>query len=75
MKLFVIYSNPPTAPNKEELLNWIELKYGPDVRFHTCSAENLTPEQLIVFLDQRGKFLSGIDEGLQIDSTKVCSHE
>ncbi len=38
-----------------ELLQAIVEKYGPEERFATCRAENLTPEELIVFYLQRGK--------------------
>lgn len=31
-------------------------KFGHDTKFHTCSAENMTAEELVEFLEKRGKF-------------------
>ena len=42
---------------RESLVREIEAKFGADARFYTCSAGNLTAEQLVTFLDSRGKFV------------------
>ena len=42
-------------------------------RFHTCSAENMTAEELIEFLAQRGKFTAGAD-GFSVDPSTICQH-
>lgn len=38
-----------------ELLQAIYEKFGPEETFYTCHAENMTPEELLVFFMQRGK--------------------
>jgi probable metal-binding protein len=48
-------------------------KFGPNARFYTCSAENLTPEGLIDFLEAKGKFVSR-DDGFQTSSDLMCKH-
>lgn len=48
-------------------------KFGESQRFYTCSAENMSVDELIVFLKQKGKFMPA-DNGFTVDTTKVCSH-
>lgn len=48
-------------------------KFGESQRFYTCSAENMSVDELIVFLKQKGKFMPA-DDGFTVDTTKVCSH-
>lgn len=47
-------------------------RFGDEARFHTCSAENLTADELIEFLDGRGKF-TGDGAGFNTEPTKICS--
>ena len=51
----------------------IHAKFGPDARYHTCSADDMTAEQLIEFLAARGKFL-GDDTGFTVATDRVCQH-
>lgn len=46
-------------------------KFGKEQRFYTCSAENLDADELIVFLEAKGKFKPA-NEGFTIDLNKVC---
>ncbi len=39
------------------LVEDIRQKFGTEARFCTCSAANLTAEQLVAFLEARGKFM------------------
>lgn len=48
--------------------------FGNDARFCTCSAENMTAEELIAFFQARGKFLPSDDAGLRPDQSKICDH-
>lgn len=48
-------------------------KFGESQRFYACSAENMSVDDLIVFLKQKGKFMPS-DDGFTVDITKVCSH-
>ncbi len=60
---------------KQELVKAIIEKFGEEERFYTCSAEDLTAEQLVDFLEERGKFMPTKDEdNFTVDITKVCNH-
>jgi len=59
---------------KASLRSAIDDRFGRDARFYTCSAENMTAEELIEFLAQRGKFMDQA-EGFVADPTKICKHE
>lgn len=47
--------------------------FGENTRFYTCSAENMTPDELIAFLNSRDKFLDR-DGGFNTDPDKICDH-
>lgn len=51
----------------------IDNKFGADARFYTCSAENMTANELIAFLAQRGKFLPQ-EDGFSTSADKICNH-
>jgi probable metal-binding protein len=55
------------------LLADIVARFGPEARFFTCSAENLTPGGLIDFLEAKGKFLAS-EEGFQTSANLKCQH-
>ena len=59
---------------EEGLLKAIIEKFGPEERFYTCSADNLTAQGLIEFLKERGKFMP-MDGGFTVDTSKVCNNE
>jgi probable metal-binding protein len=58
---------------RASLLNDILAQFGAESRFHTCSAENLTAEGLIDFLQARGKFVP-CEEGFQTSADLMCKH-
>lgn len=51
----------------------IEKRFGSDARFYTCSAENMTAEELIEFLRAKGKF-SDVSGGFTTQPDKICQH-
>lgn len=59
---------------EKSLLEAIIEKFGTEERFYTCSAENLTAQELIDFLKDHGKFMP-MDNGFTVDAGKVCEHE
>ena len=59
--------------SRASLVEDIERAFGPEARFYTCSAENLTPGELIDFLEARGKFVDN-EKGLQTSADRICSH-
>lgn len=56
---------------RESLAAAIRAKFGPAARFYTCCASDLTPEELIVFLEERGKFVPR-DAGFAINPEHRC---
>ena len=58
---------------RASLLTDIVAKFGSSARFFTCSAEDLTPEGIIDFLEAKGKFLAR-DEGFQTSADLMCKH-
>jgi probable metal-binding protein len=61
------------AYSRASLLSEIFQKFGHDARFHTCSAEDLTPEGLIDFLQSKGKFVP-CENGFQTSPDLMCKH-
>ena len=58
---------------EKSLLEAILEKFGPEERFYTCCAENLTAQELIDFLKEKGKFMPA-EDGFTVDRSKVCDH-
>ena len=58
---------------KESLVEEIGRNFGADARFYTCSAENLTPVQLIDFLEAKGKFVPQ-NGGFTTTADLKCQH-
>jgi probable metal-binding protein len=61
------------AYTKASLVDEIIKNFGADARFHTCSAEDLTAEQLVAFLEAKGKFV-GQAGGFQTSADRMCQH-
>jgi probable metal-binding protein len=58
---------------RASLLNDIVAQFGPDSRFYACSAENLTPEGIIDFLEAKGKFVP-CEGSFQTSPDLMCKH-
>jgi len=61
------------AYTRTSLLTDIVATFGPDSRFFTCSAENLTAEGIIDFLQAKGKFVP-CEAGFQTSPDLRCNH-
>ncbi len=62
---------------KSSLKKAIYQKFGEAARFHTCSAENMTADELIEFLEAREKFVDAgedAEQGFTTDPSKICDH-
>jgi probable metal-binding protein len=46
-------------------------RFGEAARFYTCSAEGMTADELISFLQARGKFLDE-EGGFKTDKKQMC---
>jgi len=51
----------------------IVARFGAQSRFHTCSAEGMTPDELLDFLGARGKFIED-GEGIRTERSRICEH-
>ena len=58
---------------KDSLCAAIVAQFGPETRFHTCSAENMDAGQMVDFFASRGKFIAK-DDGFTIDPATVGQH-
>lgn len=63
----------PTPFSRKSLTETILKKYGENMRFHTCSAENMTAAELVDFLEGKGKFVEE-DGGFNTAADKICNH-
>lgn len=61
------------AFSKESLREAIETRFGAQARFHTCSASDMSAEELIVFLEKKGKFVEQ-GTGFSTQADKICDH-
>ncbi|OED46635.1 hypothetical protein ACH42_03690 [Endozoicomonas sp. (ex Bugula neritina AB1)] len=61
------------AVSKDELLTAINHHFGAEGRFHTCSADNMTSEQLITMFLQKGK-LEEVDNLIQFRGCNCGGH-
>ncbi len=59
---------------KESLVEAIKEKFGAQTRFHTCSKSEMTADDLVEFLESKGKFSSRAPNGFNTDPQKICSH-
>jgi probable metal-binding protein len=71
MKMMV--NSKTSSYTKATLEKAIAENFGPNARFHTCSAENMTAKQLIEFLESKGKFVDS-GSGFSTESAKICNH-
>ena len=55
------------------LIEAIKETFGEDQTFYACSAENMSIDELIIFLKNQGKFMPA-DSGFTVDISKVCDH-
>lgn len=58
---------------RESLAAFIVAEFGPEARYNTCSAANLTAAGLVDFLAAKGKF-AGPDTGFTVYPGRVCQH-
>ena len=60
--------------SREALRRAIQERFGPEARFHTCSAQNMDADALIDFLAARGKFIEQ-PAGMGMSPDHICNHE
>ncbi len=62
------------AYTKDSLRTAIHKNFGINAKFYTCSAENMTADELIDFLNARGKFLVE-NNGFVTRESMICDHD
>jgi probable metal-binding protein len=71
MRMMVEAGRPFTESQLEEA---IVQRFGAESRFHTCSASEMTPKDLIGFLKMRSKFIVS-DNTVAMRAENICNHE
>ena len=66
-------ANSGQAYSRDSLRSAIHQNFGEETRFFTCSAENMTADELIYFLENRGKF-QPVDGGFTTHQEHICNH-
>ncbi|MFM2480519.1 YecH family metal-binding protein [Celerinatantimonas sp. YJH-8] len=56
---------------RESLIDAICERFGEDSRFHSCQKNDMNIEQLIEFLEDKGKFIVQ-EQGFQTSEDKIC---
>ncbi len=62
-----------TVYTRASLRAAIHGRFGEQARFHTCSAGNMTADELITFLNARGKFIDD-GAGFRTEADRICQH-
>ncbi len=58
---------------RASLVAAMQAQFGPEARYHTCSADGMDAAQLVDFLAARGKF-RGTEDGFTVATERVCQH-
>jgi probable metal-binding protein len=59
---------------RDELRRMTERRFGSECRFHTCSASGMDFDELLRFLEGRGK-IAFVDGTVTADPAAVCDHD
>lgn len=59
--------------SRESLAEAITGRFGAHARFYSCSAEGMDVQQVIDFLESRGKFVATTG-GFNTAQDKICNH-
>jgi len=67
----ILTAEPPYS--KDELREMVKSRFGDAPRFHTCSAQDMTLDELILFLAGKGKVVE-VDGVLGTSRGQICDH-
>ena len=62
------------ARDIEDLRDQLAECFGPETRFHTCSQSDMSLDDLLIFLFERGK-VENRDGHVNVITDHVCHHE
>jgi len=65
--------NSSEGYSRDSLRSAIHNNFGEETRFFTCSSDNMTADDLISFLENKGKF-HPVEGGFTTDPAKICNH-
>jgi probable metal-binding protein len=65
--------NSGESYTRESLRSAIHQQFGEETRFFTCSAQGMTADELILFLENKGKF-HPVDGGFTTAPDRICNH-
>lgn len=65
--------NSGQSYTRESLKSAIQTQFGTATRFFTCSAQGMDADELIQFLESKGKF-HPVEGGFTTDPERICSH-
>ena len=63
-----------TPYSRAALQQAVANRFGEAARFHTCSAQEMTLDELLIFLGRRGKVVE-VDGVLETSRGEICNHE
>ncbi|MCG9729747.1 YecH family protein [Shewanella sp. Isolate13] len=58
---------------KEALKSLMHKEFGEQARYHTCSAQQMDADELIAFLEKKGKFIHS-ENGIETAADRICNH-
>ncbi|WP_064791715.1 YecH family metal-binding protein [Shewanella woodyi] len=61
------------AISKEELKLLMLGQFGASAKYHTCSACEMSADELIILLERKGKFVIS-ERGVETARDKICNH-
>lgn len=73
-KVLELIIQSPNHYTAESLVEKVINDFGEEVSFYTCSEESLSPEGLLDFLLQKGKFVINENKTLSTDPSAICNH-
>jgi probable metal-binding protein len=59
--------------SRDSLTQAITERFGADAKFHSCSQAGMGVDEVIDFLESRGKFVARAD-GFNTAQNKICNH-
>ncbi|MCL1048323.1 YecH family protein [Shewanella abyssi] len=59
--------------SQEALKALMHKTFGADAHYHTCSAQEMNAEELIAFLEKKGKFIHS-EAGIATAADRICNH-
>lgn len=66
-------ANSGLSYNRESLRTAIHAQFGEETTFFTCSSDKMTADQLMDFLQSKGKF-HPTEDGFGLSAGSICNH-